>query len=289
MRNIEQILSSEDENKYGILNKIKQGFQYLNNTSVEDGFKDAMKKGNSIYKGFIESFKENVRENPEKAMEMAQGYVGAMDEEKRNEFAKKGIKRIYQMGGFNSKAFKELKKKHNNFTLIELLTVIGVIGILAGILMPALSVARRKAKETNMYNNIRQIMVAVESYEMQWDHFPPGDGAGRGVGEIDYLEKQLKDAGYSMKEEMFKDMWGNEMKYFSKDFYNNSIPFFWARAGPNFHKRYNPKSYQLFTKGKDGQAVTMDFAPINKDNLWVDTKNHIVIPFEKIDGKDLGY
>jgi prepilin-type N-terminal cleavage/methylation domain-containing protein len=43
------------------------------------------------------------------------------------------------------------------FTLVELLVVIGVIGILAALLFPALASAKRKGRETVCLNNIRQL------------------------------------------------------------------------------------------------------------------------------------
>ena len=74
------------------------------------------------------------------------------------------------------------------FTLIELLTVIAVISIIAAILLPALSVVRRQARIMLGMNNQRQIVSAANLFAMDNDeHYPESVAT---VGDQDYWNWQ---------------------------------------------------------------------------------------------------
>ena len=59
------------------------------------------------------------------------------------------------------------------FTLIELLVVLAIIGLLAGLVLPALSAAREKSKVTKVRVELRQIELALEMYYEDHKCYPP--------------------------------------------------------------------------------------------------------------------
>ena len=61
----------------------------------------------------------------------------------------------------------------NRFTLIELIIVIAIIAILAGMLLPALNSARNKAREALCMGNMKQIGTAIANYVGDSDDMLP--------------------------------------------------------------------------------------------------------------------
>jgi len=59
-------------------------------------------------------------------------------------------------------------RKRNGFTLVELLVVMAIIAILAGLLMPALSAAMERAKRAKCINNLKQLGTAKEMYAINY-------------------------------------------------------------------------------------------------------------------------
>ena len=67
----------------------------------------------------------------------------------------------------------ETSNGKNAFTLVELLVVIAIIAILMAILLPALSIAREKARQAKCISNLRQQNVAVEIWYQNAGYYPP--------------------------------------------------------------------------------------------------------------------
>ncbi len=64
--------------------------------------------------------------------------------------------------------------RRGGFTLVELLVVIGIIALLVSILLPAMTKARRAANTVVCASNIRQILMAMQTYVAQNDGYIPG-------------------------------------------------------------------------------------------------------------------
>ncbi len=77
-----------------------------------------------------------------------------------------------------------LKKpsRPNAFTLIELLVVISIIGLLVGLLVPAVQMARESARKIQCSNHVKQLAMSVLNFENTYKHLPSGGWGIRWAG-----------------------------------------------------------------------------------------------------------
>ena len=83
-------------------------------------------------------------------------------------------------------------RNRQGFTLVELLVVIAIIGILVGMLLPAVQQVREAARRITCTNNLRQLSMAVTNYHSSHFQFPPGCLIGQGAGWSGFILNELE-------------------------------------------------------------------------------------------------
>ncbi|MBM9613269.1 type II secretion system major pseudopilin GspG [Desulfobulbus rhabdoformis] len=125
---------------------------------------------------------------------------------------------------------------HHGFTLIELMVVMVILGILAGLIVPRIMDRPEEARRTKAGVQIQAIEQALQLYKLDNGRYPTTEQGLRALVEppaVGNLAKKWRSGGYLEKGKVPKDPWENEFMYIS----------------PGLHGDFDLSSY-----GPDAQA-----------------------------------
>ncbi len=125
---------------------------------------------------------------------------------------------------------------NHGFTLIELMVVMVILGILAGLIVPRIMDRPEEARRTKAGVQIQSIEQALKLYKLDNGRYPTTEQGLQALVEppsVGNLASKWRSGGYLEKGKVPKDPWGNEFIYIS----------------PGLHGDVDLSSY-----GPDGQA-----------------------------------
>src|SRR5437867_9225924 len=117
--------------------------------------------------------------------------------------------------------------KRRAFTLLELLVVIAIIGLLIGLLVPAVQKVREAAARTQCQNNLKQLGIAIHSYNDTYKKLPRnytlvGGNAWEAISANYYVLPFIEQLPLYTKEKANLTNWS----YTYNTFLNTPVPVF---------------------------------------------------------------
>jgi general secretion pathway protein G len=111
-----------------------------------------------------------------------------------------------------------MRRGGRGFTLIELMVVIVILGILAGLIIPRIMGRPDEARQTKARIMIEGIETALKLYRLDNGFYPTTEQGLRALVEaptIQPVPRNWREGGYLEKGKVPKDPWGNDFVYLS--------------------------------------------------------------------------
>jgi len=108
------------------------------------------------------------------------------------------------------------KKDSRGFTLIELMVVIVILGILAGLIIPRIMGRPDEARQAKARIQIQALETALKLYRLDNGDYPTTEQGLKALVEpptVGVLAKNWREGGYLEKGKVPKDPWGNDFVY----------------------------------------------------------------------------
>ena len=118
-----------------------------------------------------------------------------------------------------------MRHHRSGFTLIELLVTIAIIGILIGLLVPAVQKVRESASRVTCQNNMKQIGLAVHAYHGAQQKFPVGAKNDRPVPLTAPRTTYLLELYPYLEQQATYDRFDRNVKIATLDAYGGLVPW----------------------------------------------------------------
>ncbi len=128
------------------------------------------------------------------------------------------------------------RRGHRAFTLVELLLVLSILALLAGLVLPKLVGTGERAKEKTAVAQMGAFKTALEMFEVDNQTFPKGKN---GLNDLVVKPRYASSDWHQYLDKIPPDPWGTPYAY-------------------EFPGRHNPNGYDLSSAGLDQQFGTAD-------------------------------